>query len=264
MSYSTEIEWTDGTWNPVTGCTKVSAGCTHCFAETLAGRFWQDRKFTDVRCHHDRLTQPLRWRRPRRIFVNSMSDLFHPAVPAHFIDQVFEIMGACDGRSGRPRHIFQILTKRPELIDEKLYAVTAELPLRYLGGGDYLPNVWLGVSVENQATADARIARLIEIPAAVHFVSAEPLLDHVSFAGYLDKLDWVIVGGESGPGARPCRIEWIRDIVRECKAANVAVFVKQLGGVVYGGDNARIRLRDRKGGDPSEWPEELRVREYPR
>lgn len=258
----TTIQWTDETWNPVTGCAKVSAGCKHCYAEVIAKRFWKDRKFTDVRCHPERLDQPLRWKKPRRIFVNSMSDLFHEDVPFEFIDSVV-------GRMLTARqHIYQILTKRPERMNE-YFANYARVEIPF---AEFAPNVWLGVSVENQETAAERTPILIQTPAAVRFLSVEPLLGPVnlnSLAPIMPPIHWVIVGGESGPGARPCNIEWIRDIVRQCRAAAVPVFVKQLGSMIIRApmphpSDAFLRVRDRKGGDPAEWPEDLRVRESPR
>jgi protein gp37 len=461
---STTIQWTDETWNPVTGCSKVSAGCKNCYAEKVAERFWKDRKFTDVRCHPERLDQPLHWKTPRRIFVNSMSDLFHEDVPADFIDRIFAVMALSQ------QHTYQVLTKRPErmgayvrdpqtpfrvakaidalevaraMVDtmpetrpapgfpgyfvsnegvvfsgtgsavcvqcggdisnkarsrfcsskcrsleywrrkngkqcerentDKLLPMSPDIgdqghlrvmlrkdgaPVRVLvhrlvltafvrepigeeqachrsgdpsnnhianlrwgtqsdnwddrrrhGHGhshgerqtvptpiDWpLANCWKGTSVENQATADARIPILLQTPAAVRFLSVEPLLESIDLATWFFSamtdagkcaIDWVIVGGESGGhDARPCNIEWVRDIVRQCRAAGVSVFVKQIGshphaiisgrdtcGAHFGsafkchrGDWMRsLNLRDRKGGDPAEWPEDLRVREYPR
>ena len=494
---NTSIEWTDATWSPVTGCTKVSAGCKHCYAEGVAKRFWGDRKFTDVQTHPDRLDAPLRWRKPRRVFVNSMSDLFHEDVPDEFIDRVFAVMALA------PQHTFQVLTKRPERMrawvsdPETPFRVTRAMdslhgtpraaeevrPIagfpgyfasshgtiyserrghrrhmrpdygdqgharvqlhregesqrgkrmlvhrlvletfvgqppspdaqgRHLDGnprnnaaenlswgeqgdnwGDSkrhgthrryskldqatvdairsraaqgesgealgrefgvsgtqvrnivagrqwatkaligwpLPGVWLGVSAEDQATADERIPLLLETPAAVRFVSCEPLLGPIDVtvlqrsdgwqvdslrgiyshscdegfdhpAAYEEvpggpHLDWVLVGGESGPNARPCDVAWIRSIVEQCGEAGLACFVKQLGAVPFVGDGKHTHvsgyrgygvvcdqgdpcphcgkhpitqwpslvLRDRKGSDPSEWPDDLRVREFPR
>lgn len=519
---NTKIEWTDTTWNVVTGCTKVSAGCANCYAERLAPRVFagqyvdvdgsvldqpelgdagfRPRRFTDVRCHEDRLDAPLRWRKPRRVFVASMSDPFHDAVPAGFIDRMMAVIALC------PHHSFQLLTKRPKrmrdylsdpqtpfrvqramdaiAVDQEMrgqrerwaaipgfpdYSVSSlgrvrsslghdakilaqadhsggykQVGLRRGGhtntrlvhalvleafvrarregdeachrNGDRTDNrianlswgtkasnmrdaarhgtagvwmkgrarlsaevvedirirrqagallstlavlyditeqqvsaiargkiykaaelewpmsqLWLGVSVEDQATADERIPILLDTPAAVRFVSAEPLLGAVDirrpmcstaeFAEALERarddgyvtqgeaqtavekhyrerggrstLDWIIVGGESGPKARPCDVAWIRSIVEQCKAAGVPPFCKQFGAHVldrldaiedrwppgtetefvdwrdgdadrrYQGANVRVLLRDRKGGDPSEWPEDSRVREWP-
>jgi protein gp37 len=243
----TKIEWTDETWNPVTGCTKVSQGCKNCYAERtatrLAGRVGYPpapHQF-DVTLHHDRLNIPLRWRKPRRIFVNSMSDLFHPNVPCGFIDAVLEVIAAC------PQHTFQVLTKRPELIEEKLYRFCKENPARELGGGDYLPNLQIGVSVENQETANERIPWLLKTLAAVRFVSYEPALGPVDFfkangnvsgVNAAPKfswiantgIDWVIAGCESGLGARPAQDDWFRSVRDQCLSANVPFFLKQMQG----------------------------------
>lgn len=337
----TAIEWTDKTWNPVTGCTKVSPGCAHCYAEGVADRFWSSqyewirrvhpedrartqmrpRVFTDVMTHGDRLDQPLRWKKPARIFVNSMSDLFHEDVSDEFIDRVFAVMALA------PHHTFQVLTKRAERM--RAYMAAHDRGLRWLvtiyrnhdgpavddcayqesdavkWTRDGLDNVWLGVSVENQHFADERIPTLLQTPAAVRFISAEPLLgpvdlglnvgvplaDGTRWQGSLPLLDWVIVGGESGPQARPCALEWINGIVKQCSGA-VPCFVKQLGAYVVSEDRTmpasmandssklqshhfsrlspdevwawRAGLQSSKGGDPSEWPSELRVREFPR
>ena len=255
------IEWTDVTWNPATGCTKVSPGCAHCYAEAVAPRTFRGRPFTDVKFHPERLEQPLHWRKPRRVFVNSMSDLFHEDLPVSVIYDIFEVMRRC------PQHVFQVLTKRPERMRSLLNGCITgiEAPL---------PNVWLGVSVENQAMADERIPVLLDTPAALRFLSVEPLLGPVDISPWLhgygglpraSTIDWVIVGGESGPKARPCDLLWIQNVLRGCRAASVPVFVKQLGRrPVVAGDSACTWIVDRKGGKPDEWPEELRVREMPR
>jgi len=284
MSDKTGIQWTDATWNPISGCSKVSPGCKNCYAERDWARLSRNpklknyfgRPFTEVRCHPERLEQPLRWKKPRKIFVNSMSDLFHEDVPFEFIHSVFTMMD-------RSRlHTFQVLTKRPE----RMNAYISSMKYEHLCGGRLgvalpLRNVWLGVSIENQETADERIPILLDTPAAVRFLSLEPLLEPVNLewewfnktiADYDPVIDWVIVGGESGPNARPCNIEWIRSIIAQCRAAGVPVFVKQLGAVPCqfneGGPRNQIprvfrnRL-DRHGGDPAEWPEDLRIREFP-
>ena len=216
MAAKSEIEWTDATWNPVTGCTKVSPGCAHCYAEAITLRFRRGGPFlpgkTTIRLHPDRLNLPLSWKCPRRIFVNSMSDLFHEEVPLDFIRQVFEVMSRVN------KHTFQILTKR----HERLQAVANQL--------DWAPNVWIGVSVENQYWADRRIPPLLTVPAVVRFLSVEPLLKPVTLRPYLKDLQWVIVGGESGPRARPAQFDWIRDICNECQETRVPFFLKQLGG----------------------------------
>lgn len=336
----TKIQWTDETWNPIRGCSLVSAGCANCYAMKQAHRFSgpgrpyeglteigpQGPRWTGpVRLVPEVLDLPLRWKKPRRIFVNSMSDLFHEDVPMEFIAAVFGIMAA------RPDHIFQILTKRPErmrgwfswLADRGglgpyIRSIRADgdrtLPnffnavakteivrgerhrslddpwMRVLNaaaccGPNPLDNAWLGVSVEDQQTADKRIPLLLQTPAAVRWVSVEPLLGPTTLRClnpiddfYTDALDtpdrsrrlnWVVCGGESGPNARPCDIGWIRSIVEQCRGAHVPCFVKQFGSRPYqspkhdGATGFDLRLHDRKGGDPSEWPEDLRVREWP-
>lgn len=211
MATITTIEWTEQTWNPVTGCTKVSQGCKHCYAERIADRFWGERPFTEVRCHPDRLAYPGKVRAPTKFFVNSMSDLFHPDVPLDFIKQVFAAMAACQ------RHTFQVLTKRSERL------------LELHGQLTWTPNVWMGVSVEDDRVVD-RIDHLRQVGAAVRFLSLEPLIGPLAGLD-LDGLHWVIVGGESGPGAREMKSTWVRDIRRQCRAAGVPFFFKQWGGV---------------------------------
>ena len=277
MSDSTTIEWCDTTWNPVSGCSKVSEGCRFCYAERLFPRPYPGRAFTDVRFHPERLVQPSKWRRPRRVFVNSMSDLFHEAVTDLQIHQVFSAM------RGSPQHTFQVLTKRPARMRDLMQSVSRALesaPPEWLPRSDVwpLPNVWLGVSVENQQTADERIPLLLETPAALRFLSVEPLLapvdlwsavtpraavdDGVTPMAGTPRVDWVIVGGESGPKARPCDTHWIRDILADCIACDVAAFIKQLGSDPRAFSRP-FPLTDRKGGNPDEWPEDLRVREFP-
>jgi protein gp37 len=211
MATASTIEWTEFTWNPVTGCSKLTQGCKHCYAERLAARFWGDRAFTDVQVHEDRLDQPRRWRKGRSIFVNSMSDLFHEHVPAEFIARVFEVMRDC------PQHTFQILTKR----SERLAELAPALP--------WPANVWMGVSVEDERVV-GRIDQLRNVPAAVRFLSLEPLIGPLHRLA-LGGIDWVIVGGESGPGARPMHAEWVESIYRQCRRAGVPFFFKQWGGV---------------------------------
>ncbi len=380
---TTKIEWTDESWNPMTGCTKVSSGCEHCYAERMAkrlrGRFGypEDDPFR-VTLHPDRLERPLRWRKPRRVFVCSMGDLFHKDVPFDFIDKVFSsiILSAPS--------VFQVLTKRPARMAEyicELYAGHRGVAsasqtigegsgfLRGLACADAtsnapIQNLWLGTSLEDQATADERIPQLLECPAAVRFVSCEPLLSAVDLQPYLyggeirchackevfqswdaefcgghecelcktaraiddccafrsctddqslqcpkcgkcacgrmdeweDRkkltgssgryshqhtdlrwkrlLDWAIVGGESGHGARPCDIRWITSIRDQCKTAGVPVFIKQLGsnsvwreitrrGRTETWREKRRVFHDSKGSNPAEWPHDLRIREYP-
>lgn len=296
MSTKTGIEWTEATWNPVRGCSRVSAGCDHCYAEGIAARFsgpgqpfdgfakrvhgkphWTGR----VELVPEKLDDPLRWKKPRRVFVNSMSDLFHEGLPATAIDRVFAVMALC------PQHTFQVLTKRPERM--RAYMNDLETPHRVLAQAGIatgaesreervarwpLPNVWLGVSAEDQATADERIPHLLATPAARRFVSLEPLLgairldrvclhpqkpgshkagihldtlagsyyeSGIAYTGDWDitgepppdterrRLDWVIVGGESGPGARPMHTDWARSVRDQCAAAGVAYFFKQWG-----------------------------------
>lgn len=219
MSDRTGIEWTDATWNPVTGCDQVSEGCDHCYAKTLAERWWagqyppnadgSPRRFEDVRTHPERLDQPLRWRRPRLVFVNSVSDLFHSDVSDEFIDRVFDVMAET------PQHTYQVLTKRPG----RMASYTRRRR------PDPLPNVWLGTSVENQRWADVRIPQLLRAPAAVRFLSCEPLLGPVDLKlegteevlnEGLPQMDWVIVGGESGVGHRPMAPEWAQSLRDQC------------------------------------------------
>lgn len=356
----TSIEWTDVTWNPVRGCSRVSPGCGGargeggCYAERLAARFSgpglpyeglarrsEKRGLPQwtgvVRLVPEHLADPLRWKRPRRVFVNSMSDLFHEGLSNETIAAVFGVMAAA------PQHTFQILTKRAKRMREwfewaRDFALqqrdiacapnTARTMLNaaaeYLGTkhdglnaawrrleNDSWPlsNVHLGVSCENQPTADERVPFLLATPAAARFVSAEPLLGPIRFHVLdlfgrdmpLGGIDQIIVGGESGPGARPCDLAWIRSILAQCKAAGVPAFCKQLGARPYeyaaslrGGYDPRDlteamgrahppqmdgwtrvvtdategyyrypRFLNRKGGDPSEWPADLRIREFP-
>ncbi len=244
---TTSIEWTDKVWNPVTGCSKISPGCKNCYAETIANRFWKDRKFTDVQCHEDRLEQPIHWKKPSRIFVNSMSDLFHEKVPAKFITDCFSVMEVASW------HTFQVLTKRPQRFEPVLFD---EEGCFYLGAGDYIPNIWLGVSVEDKDTL-WRIDKLREIQYFCHFVSFEPLLEDVGTVN-LEGVDWVIVGGESGPHARPFDIEWARSIRDQCKERGISFFMKQLGSNCIWHTSGRGK-RD----DSEEWPEDIRIREFP-
>lgn len=265
----------------------VSKGCESCYAMKTAHRFSKPgmayEGLTEMGPHGPRWTgkiklvsealeEPLHWKTPRRIFVNSMSDLFHEDVPDEFIDQVFITMG------DSPRHTFQILTKRPKRMED--YIARSEIAGESFSKWP-LPNVWLGASIEDQATASDRIPSLLATPAAVRFLSVEPLLGFIDLSiwfsikrfGREDRerfIDWVIVGGESGPGARPCDVQWIRVITAQCMAAGVPVFVKQLGAniapitIEAGSVKERLFLKDPKGGDMAEWPEDLRVREFPR
>ena len=317
MGDKTGIGWTDATWNPVRGCSRVSAGCENCYAETMAGRFkgegmpyeglinkhgaWNGQ----IKLVPEKLDEPLRWTKPRRVFVNSMSDLFHENVPFDYIESVFGVMARCQ------RHTFQILTKRPERMREwfahsmrESWSYWAPLMDKVEGAkrmspedwpGWPLPNVHLGVSVEDQATADERIPFLLDTPAAVRWVSYEPALGPVDFTnvarahgygndvlhGYRHdfgvpmndlpaSLDWIVVGGESGPGARPFYLDWARDTVQACADSGVPVFVKQIGSkprdvATVGGNELDLPVTNetRKGDDPAYWPDEIRVQEYP-
>lgn len=231
MAEHSAIEWTDATWNPVTGCTKVSAGCDNCYAERLALRLQKAgtqryRNGFSVTLHEDAIKLPLRWRAPRRIFVNSMSDLFHGSVPREFIDQVFDVMEQASW------HVFQVLTKRPgrmaAYVNGSVMTRHGPMTLADRAGRRVPPNVWLGTSVEDHRVVD-RIDHLRRIPAAVRFLSCEPLIGPL---GHLDltEIDWVIVGGESGPGHRPMDPTWVRDLRRQCREQRVAFFFKQWGG----------------------------------
>ena len=216
-----KIEWTDETWNPVTGCTKVSPGCDNCYMFALYPRLramgvrGYGTAPDDVTTIYDRLDLPLKWRKPRRVFVNSMSDLFHTRVPFPFVDRVFEVMAAAE------QHVFQILTKRPG-------RAVAYYDFR---ADEWPDNVWIGTSVESHKYAP-RIDVLARIPAPVRFVSAEPLLGVIDLSQHLDRgdIDWVIVGGESGPGARPMQEGWVRVLRNQCQMYDVPFFLKQLGG----------------------------------
>jgi protein gp37 len=215
MGDNSAIEWTDATWNPVTGCTKISPGCKNCYAERLAFRLkeMQNPRYKngfEVTLHPDQLALPLRWGKSRMIFVNSMSDLFHENVPDEYIHKVFSTMLKA------PWHTFQILTKRAE----RLGKLAAELPWR--------PHIWQGVSVENQSYT-TRINHLQKVPATVRFISVEPLLGPIESLPLKD-IHWVIVGGESGPFHRPIKPEWVREIRKQCVAAKVPFFFKQWGG----------------------------------
>lgn len=313
MSTKTTIEWTDATWNPVRGCSVVSAGCKNCYAMKVAYRFskpgmpyegltYGPRWNGEIRIVHEALEEPLQWKRPRRVFVNSMSDLFHEDIPFSFIHSVFGTMRQT------PQHTYQILTKRPDRMRQ--FIAEYLRPRESLGWWNgFYKHVWLGVSVEDQESADKRIPILLQTPSAVRFISAEPLLSNVSIIRYLYRdlavtgdfrnhkgqrkikfthngtlgaLHWTIIGGESGPGARPCDLAWLRSIKYQCESAAVPVFVKQLGAQWYDRD-ARVGIRgsvavpldrpwlwvtqrDRKGGDfdDSEFPADLRVREFPK
>lgn len=349
----TKIQWTEETWNPIVGCSVVSPGCTNCYAMRMAWRLAHNPATPQYhgtvemvngkpvwtgminQASDATLTAPLHCGKPTTWFVNSMSDLFHEGILDEEIDLIFAVMALC------PQHQFQVLTKRPARM--RAYCSTADRSLylwdvadqlayennlsenhpgdNYLRAGNRaapwpLSNVWLGISAEDQRRADERIPLLLATPAAVRFVSLEPLLGPIDIGRWLaidwrcsfcreyfsgrhkticpscgkeggwcgshafngrhyprgpiapsqrgSGLDWVIAGGESGPGARPCRVEWIRAVVAQCQAASVPVFVKQLGSdPIWNNIEGPLSLVSRKGGDPSEWPADLRIREMP-
>ncbi len=216
MATASAIEWTEATWNPLSGCNKVSPGCKNCYAERMAKRLQamgqaRYKNGFALTLHEAALTEPYKWRRPRLVFVNSMSDLFHKDVPVSFINKVFKVMADCS------QHQFQILTKRAD----RLAAIAPKI--------SWPKNVWMGVSVENQDYA-FRIDYLRTVPAAVRFLSVEPMLGPIKKIN-LRGIHWVIVGGESGPGSRPMNAEWVRDIRRSCVKQSVSFFFKQWGGV---------------------------------
>lgn len=220
MSLDSAIEWTDATWNPVRGCTKISSGCKHCYAETFAERFrgvkghpYEDG--FDLRLVPQKLAEPLRWRRPKMIFVNSMSDLFHEAVPESYILAVARVMVAAKW------HTYQVLTKRAERMGRML-----DTTLRFAGGQ---PHIWWGVSVENQKHGLPRVEHLRSAHAAVRFLSVEPLLEDLGTVN-LRGIHWVIAGGESGPGARPMKEDWVVSLRNQCGRAKIPFFFKQWGG----------------------------------
>jgi protein gp37 len=241
MSDGSKIEWTDATWNPVRGCTKISPGCAHCYAETFAERFrgvpgHPYQQGFDLKLVPEKLDEPLKWRKPRLVFVNSMSDLFHERVPTNFVRKVFATMVKAEW------HQFQLLTKRPERASK----LASRLP--------WPSNVWLGVSVESQRYTH-RIDVLREIPAEKRFLSLEPLLGPLRRLN-LDSIHWVIVGGESGPRARPMEEAWVLDIRAQCQSADVPFFFKQWGS--YGPDGKRRSKKENgrllEGRTWDEWP----------
>ena len=284
MGNRTAIEWADRTWNPVSGCTKVSTGCKHCYAETQAERFAGGVAFPngfDITLRHHLVAKPLGYRKHARIFVNSMSDLFHKDIPEEFRSQIFGTMLACYAFNNRHDHDFLILTKRAKEMHEYFrrgeeligdWADHAQVCCdnedvcfnEYIGAFCPpwpLPNIWLGVSVELHKHTD-RIKHLRRMPAKTRFVSLEPLLNGIDYghlATCLEGIDWVIIGGESGAKARPCMPEWIRNCVRSARAAGCKVFVKQMG-TWWANSNGSA---DYKGGLMDDWPEDLRVREFP-
>ncbi len=269
----TKIEWTDETWNPTRGCSRVSEGCRNCYAERQAARNFPGLKspttgesfavLTDsgprwtgkLELIESKLYEPEHWKKPRRVFVNSMSDLFHESLPDHVIGRIFAVM------QGTPQHTYQILTKRAD----RMLKWHEMNPPHTNSSMEFLPNVWLGVSVEDQANK-YRIDILRETPAALRFLSIEPLLEDI---GQLDLngIHWGIVGGESGPQARPCDLGWIESIVDQFAAAGRPLFVKQAGsrpGYRRKHGWHDIDLKDSKGGNMEEWPEKIRIREFPR
>lgn len=341
----TAIEWTDETWNVFVGCSKVSEGCRNCYAINQAyrnsaiatkmpnpGRMRYYDGLTQkrddrvdwtglVRFVQEALEIPLKWKKPRKIFVNSMSDLFHESVQDEQLDQVFAVIALS------LRHTYQILTKRPERMQEYLRSAKNRIRVAAVDLGrttnteheaiescqwDWpLPNVWLGTTVENQKATDERIPLLLQTPAALRFLSVEPLIEAVDLTqrqlngnqyNYLlnswspcgggargataggriatlqSAIDWMIVGGESGPGARPFYLDWARSLIQQCQSASVPIFIKQLGSNVWdkcpppahlaefgliNESYCELKLRDRKGVDMQEWPERLRLREFP-
>lgn len=250
MGLKTKIDWCDATWNPITGCTPCSPGCDHCYAKRMAERFPQTHgyrlggdidelapvPFSTVAFHPDRLDQPLHWRSPRRIFVCSMGDLFHADVRTEWIGAVFRIVALC------PQHTFMVLTKRPGAMRLRMTswigAHFGVCPERPMGTAMPLPNLWLGVTVCNQQEADAKLPMLMDTPTALRFVSIEPMLEELGISQFLPRpvrcgtrptLDWVICGGETGPGARKMRWEWANEIWHKCRDAGVPFFYKGVG-----------------------------------
>jgi len=252
MSDQSKIEWTDATWNPIRGCTKVSPGCKHCYAETFSERFRgvEGHAFEqgfDLRLVPEKLSAPLEWKKPRRVFVNSMSDLFHERVPDDYIVQVAEAMSHANW------HTYQVLTKRSERMRDLLNSM--------LGFAAKAQHIWWGVSVEDRKYGVPRIAHLQAADASVRFLSLEPLLEDVGDIN-LSGIRWVIVGGESGRRARAFEIAWARSVLRQCQEQNVACFIKQLGRKPVS-DQTPLKLSSFKGGDWADWPTDLCVRQYP-
>lgn len=243
MGDNTKIEWADASWNPIVGCTKVSEGCRNCYAfdlhkmrhkAKLEGKQLPEqyaKPFSEIQLFPDRLEQPLRWKRPRKIFVNSLSDLFHPDVPDSFLDEIFTIMAKAK------QHTFMVLTKRPERM--KRYMESCQRGADDIGGRFPWKNVWMGVTVENQQAADERIPLLLKTPAAVRWISVEPMVGPVDLEKWTrnddmgvpvgHEIDWVVCGGESGNKARPIHQDWARSLRDQCQAAGVPFFFKQWG-----------------------------------
>ena len=275
-----KIEWTEKVWNPVIGCSKVSAGCKNCYAETMSNRLammggslqedtwaayseilrfdYDNPKYPNglakgfngkIKIMYDRISQPLHWKKPSMIFVNSMSELFHEKISFNIIDSIFANMEICK------QHTFQILTKRPQRAIEYFKWRLSQYPQTY-------DNVWLGVSVENQATANERIPLLLQTPATVRWISVEPMLEKIKIRNtniiplkfsWLKStgIDWVVVGCESGHNRRECKLEWVEDIIEQCKQANVPAFVKQ------------IQIKGIVEKNIENFPEHLQIRQYP-
>lgn len=266
------IRWTNRTWNPIRGCWPVSPGCLNCYAMGVAARFsgldpkgkplayyglakmtpggprWTD----EIMVVEKHMKDPLKWKEPVRIFVNSMSDLFHEKLPFHVIDDIFDVMVQADW------HTYQILTKRADRMLE--YFLSTSNRTEYL---EKNRKIWMGVSIENDdPKVISRLDALVQIPAGVRMVSAEPLLSPIDFRPWLKKgygIQWMVVGGESGGNARPMELQWAIDIRRHCQEAGVACFMKQKGSVLA----RALGCKDQKGGDMAEWPEEIQVQEYP-
>jgi protein gp37 len=319
MSDGSSIEWCHATWTIAVGCTRVSAGCDNCYAISFVHRGLHEthRGLTKLRSKDaarpgvdwngtvrtlpERLSDPLKWKKPRRVFVGSITDLFHPSIPFEYIAAVFGVMAAC------PQHTFLVLTKRPERAraffdhifglencaetvawegerhgvvwdarGSEAFRYPPHEPLNLANRRAFewpLPNVQLGTSVEDQATADARIPELLQCPAAVHWVSLEPQLEYVVLAKRMQSgnrtwmnalyhLGWLVVGGESGPGARPFHVEWARSLLEQARGLDTKVFVKQLGAHPQWNDpRDAVFTDDRKGGTMEDWPIDLRVRE---
>jgi protein gp37 len=272
MSTVTTIEWTAGpngepgnSWNPVTGCDRVSPGCSRCYAESIARRFAGGRGFPNgfsITLRPERLSHPLTWRKPTRVFVNSMSDLFHKDIPAAYVAAVFAVMART------PQHTYLVLTKRPARMRALLEYGARRLQFEadpedaaVLAEAEWpLPHVQLGISAEDEHWAEVRQAELRRTPNALPWISAEPLLGPIHLGlDAAEHLSWLVIGGESGPGAAPMHLDWAYSLIGQCRAAGIPVFVKQLGS-----DWARRNgAAHPKGGDPAEWPAALRIREYP-
>jgi len=293
----TTIAWTDETINPIVGCSRISAGCQNCYAASAAksARLQQFPQYQKVANWNgttefveNQLHKPYQWKKSKRIFLGSMTDLFHENTPFSWLEEIMAMV------EETPQHTYQILTKRPQRMIEFFDWYSALCSDESIGDIKWrMPdNIWLGVSCENQAMADKRIPLLLEIPAKVRFLSCEPLLEPLDLSKFLpiewseiaedwieswpgvgsynvnDYPNWIIVGGESGTGARPCHVDWIRDIASQCQSAKVPVFVKQLGSNVISspyidGVKSHYKLKDRKGADINEFPDDLRLQQFP-